>query len=59
MKGDKHVRTTKEIGNCLIDTYPCPAHIDDWSLRNGWNKKGKIYGNSFDKKEGKIAEYAR
>lgn len=59
MKGDKHVRTTKEIGNCLIDTYPCPANADDWSLRNGWNKKGKIYGNSFDKKEGKIAEYAR
>jgi hypothetical protein len=57
MKGDKHVKTTKEIGNCLIDTYPSPANNDDWSLRNGWNKKGKIYGNSFDKKEGKIAEY--
>lgn len=59
MKGDKHVKITKEIGNCLIDTYPSPANNDDWSLRNGWNKKGKIYGNSFDKKEGKIAEYGR
>ena len=59
MKGDKHVKTTKEIGNCLIDTYPSPSNHDDWSLRNWWNKKGKIYGNSFDKKEGKIAEYGR
>jgi uncharacterized membrane protein len=59
MKWDKHIKTTKEIGNCLIDTYPCPAPADDRSLRNWWNKKGKIYGNSFDKKEGKIAEYGR
>lgn len=59
MRWDKHQKTTKEIGNCLIDTYPCPAGIDDWSLRNGWNKKGKIYWNSFDKKDGKRAEYGR
>ncbi|HNG96902.1 MAG TPA: hypothetical protein PLW93_01370 [Candidatus Absconditabacterales bacterium] len=59
IKGDKHIRYNKEIGNLLIDCYPSPASPDEWSKRNGRNKIGKIYGNSFDKYSGKVAEYSK
>jgi len=59
IKWDKHIRYNKEIGNLLIDCYPSPASPDEWSKRNWRNKIGKIYGNSFDKYSGKVAEYSK
>lgn len=54
-----HQRMSEEKWELQIDTYPSPAHPSEWE-RNMWRTtRWGIYGQLFDKKDGKIAEFKK
>lgn len=54
-----HQRTINDLWTVLSEVFPSPAHPWAWENRNWWNTRGKLYGQVYDKKEGKVAEFIK
>lgn len=57
-KGHRHEKHTEKLGNVIIQQVASPAHPSDWELVQGFSTRGKIDGQLFTKKDGKIGEFS-
>ena len=54
-----HQRLINDLWSILAETFPSPAYPSAWESRQGFNTRGKLYAQIYDKKHGKFWEFIK